>query len=435
MGYLTIRVRFALALLLISGLFAGAVAVAWHDVHLAEESVGSLYAGPMQTVDLGRAAQRDFMDLRRHYLSAALTPSGKWAERYAALREQVRLDIDSIAEHLEASEPRERLQHAAQMLSEWDALLGHGEFAAHRLQIDRLADSFQNDMEQLIETAEREARSRVDGVGERIQASRLTIVLGGAGTVLLGMVIMLLLAGTIVHPLEQAARIAGSIAAGHFHEDIPRRISGEPGQLLRALSLMQREIRDQQLELSRRNFELERIASTDKLTGLNNRRKLEEFAAEHLSAVRRYGGGLSAILLDVDHFKAVNDIHGHQVGDEVLIRIATIIGASVREADMAGRWGGEEFLILLPNTTLDGALVLAEKIRRLVAECHFPEVGDKTVSLGVSQLLDNETATGLIARADQALYRAKQSGRNRVEADLTGIVNHPIAPLTRQAVV
>jgi diguanylate cyclase (GGDEF)-like protein len=104
----------------------------------------------------------------------------------------------------------------------------------------------------------------------------------------------------------------------------------------------------------------------------------------------------------------------------------------VRDADVAGRWGGEEFLVLLPNTTLDGALVVAEKIRRTVADHKFPVVEAKTVSLGVSQLLDNETMTGLVARADQALYRAKQAGRNRVEAD-HAMVKHPIAPLLGQA--
>lgn len=435
MAYLSIRVKFASALVLVSCVFAGAVTLAWRDVRLIEGQVGGLYTGPLQTVDLGRAVQRDFMDLRRHYLSAALVPSTKWAQRYTLLREQVRRDLDNLAGRLDGPEPKERLQHAGRVLADWDVALAHGDFTTYRAQIDRLADGFQTDIDQIIEQAERTARSRVDEVGARIQASRLTILFGGAGAVGLGIVVMLALAGTIVRPIEQAARIAGSIAAGHFQDEIPQQRSDEPGQLLRALFRMRREIQAQQHELARRNFELERIASTDKLTGLNNRRKLEEFATEHLASVRRYGGWLSAILLDIDHFKAVNDIHGHLAGDTVIMHIAAIIGESVREADVAGRWGGEEFLVLLPNTTLDGALVLAEKIRRAVAAHDFPAVGTKTVSLGVSQLLEGETMTGLVARADQALYRAKQSGRNRVEADRTAIVKHPIAPAYRPAVI
>jgi diguanylate cyclase (GGDEF)-like protein len=432
MANLSIRVKFASALALIFCFFACAVTLAWRDVRVIEGRVGGLYAGPMQTVDLGRAVQRDFMDLRRHYLSAALVPSSKWAQHYALLHDKVRQDLDGMAQRLDGPDARDRFQSASRALADWDVALARGNFSADRVQIDRLADGFQTDIDQIIEGAERDARSRVDEVSARIQASRLTILFGGAVAILLGMVVMIALAGTIVRPLEQAARIAGSIAAGHFLDVIPQQRSDEPGQLLRALFMMRREIQAQQHELARRNFELERIASTDKLTGLNNRRKLEDFATEHLAGIRRYGGRLSAILLDIDHFKAVNDIHGHPVGDSVIMLVAAIIGESVREADVAGRWGGEEFLVLLPNTTLDGALVLAEKIRRAVAGHDFPAVGSKTVSLGVSQLLDDETMTGLVARADQALYRAKQMGRNRVEAD-HAIVKDPIAPLVGQA--
>jgi len=435
MALLSIRVKFASALVLVSCVFAGAVALAWSDVSAIEGRVSGLYSGPMQTVDLGRAVQRDFMDLRRHYLSAALVPSTKWAQRYASLHDQVTQDIGSLSQRLNGSDLQDRLQHANHALADWDVALARGDFTTYRVQIDRLADGFQNDIDQVIEGAERDARSRVDEVGARIQASRLTILLGGIGATLLGMAVMLALAGTIVRPLEQAAHIAGSIAAGHFQDEIPRQRSDEPGQLLKALFLMRREIQAQQQELARRNFELERIDSIDKLTGLNNRRKLEEFATEHLAGIRRYGGWLSAILLDIDYFKAVNDIYGHLVGDEVIMHIAAIIGISIREADVAGRWGGEEFLVLLPNTTLDGALVLAEKIRRAVAEHDFPIVGTKTISLGVSQLLDDETLTGLVARADQALYRAKQTGRDRVEADRADRMKHPIAPPEHQAVI
>jgi diguanylate cyclase (GGDEF)-like protein len=286
----------------------------------------------------------------------------------------------------------------------------------------------------LIEEAERDARTRVDEVGVHIQSSRYVILIGGAVAIFLGLAVMLSLAGAVVRPLEQAAQIARSIAAGDLQAEIPRWRSDEPGQVLRALFVMRREILAQQQELSRRNFELERLASTDTLTGLNNRRKLEEFAAEYLAGVKRYGGVLSAILLDIDHFKSVNDTHGHAVGDLVLMHVGSILTEAMRESDMVGRWGGEEFLILLPQTTLAGAEVVAEKIRRTIAGHDFPTVGAKSASFGVSQLLDGETMTGLVARADLALYGAKHEGRNQVRVDRSAMVKHPIAPPLREAV-
>jgi diguanylate cyclase (GGDEF)-like protein len=215
---------------------------------------------------------------------------------------------------------------------------------------------------------------------------------------------------------------------------MPQDRSDEPGQLLRALMLMRREIQAQQHELARRNFELERIASSDKLTGLYNRRKLEEFGTEYLAGLKRYGGTLSAILIDIDHFKAVNDTHGHATGDLVLMHVGSILSEAVRDADMVGRWGGEEFLVLLPSTTLDGAEIVAEKIRQSIAVHEFPTVGSKSASFGVSQILEGETMTGLVARADLALYQAKQEGRNRVVVDRSTMVKHPIAPPPREAV-
>jgi diguanylate cyclase (GGDEF)-like protein len=157
------------------------------------------------------------------------------------------------------------------------------------------------------------------------------------------------------------------------------------------------------------------VAATDSLTGMWNRRWLEKNAAVEISRARRYRQPLSLILLDIDQFKRVNDRLGHAAGDAVLIELAGVIRDQIRTSDSLTRWGGEEFVILAPSTTLEGAAHLAEKVRCAVGEHPFGGAGYVTVSMGVSDLADDERLDDFIAAADAALYRAKQGGRNRVE--------------------
>lgn len=163
---------------------------------------------------------------------------------------------------------------------------------------------------------------------------------------------------------------------------------------------------------------IEELAITDTLTGLYNRLKLDELFALHLSVSKRHGSPFSVIMLDIDKFKSVNDIYGHQVGDMVLKEVAALLKSSLRFEDALGRWGGEEFLILLPSTMLNQALVLAELLRGHMQKKLFAEVGTKTISLGVASFHQGDDAKSIIRRADEALYRAKANGRNRVEVEL-----------------
>lgn len=162
--------------------------------------------------------------------------------------------------------------------------------------------------------------------------------------------------------------------------------------------------------------ELKRLASTDRLTGLYNRPRFEQLLDEELERVRRYNRDLSLIMLDVDSFKAVNDGHGHDTGDRILQGLAEVVREHLRTPDVFARWGGEEFMILAPETGSRGAVDLAERLRAAVADHPFPEIGTVTVSLGVTTLSPNDAIKQLTKRADQALYRAKEHGRNRVEA-------------------
>lgn len=160
-------------------------------------------------------------------------------------------------------------------------------------------------------------------------------------------------------------------------------------------------------------------AHTDQLTQTGNRAALLDSLQRELELARRYATPLSVILLDVDHFKSINDNFGHDTGDAVLRSVAQSIKDSVRGSDILFRYGGEEFVILLSNTTKDGAVNLAERIRNTV-EGTFCGVRDSgvrvTLSLGVATLISGETHLDLLRRADQAMYQAKRGGRNRVAA-------------------
>jgi len=162
---------------------------------------------------------------------------------------------------------------------------------------------------------------------------------------------------------------------------------------------------------------LELMAVTDGLTGLYNHRFIFERLEEETAKVARYGRPLSIIMLDIDNFKRVNDTFGHRAGDEVILSVAHAIMASLRKTDVAGRYGGEEFLVLLPETDLKAAHIVAEKIRNTVALLQF-ETKDLavTISAGVAEAEKGESFEALINRADAKLYTAKRNGKNRVES-------------------
>jgi diguanylate cyclase (GGDEF)-like protein/hemerythrin-like metal-binding protein len=168
-------------------------------------------------------------------------------------------------------------------------------------------------------------------------------------------------------------------------------------------------------ELQKNLVELSRLASTDKLTGAWNRRRLEEALVNEMERLRRYDHPLSMLILDIDFFKKINDAHGHHVGDQVLMQLAHVVQSSLRATDSLTRWGGEEFVVLCPNTTLSTVAMLAERLRESLAKTAFPEVGQVTVSLGVAECMAAESWEDWFKRADAALYRAKACGRNQVQ--------------------
>ena len=158
--------------------------------------------------------------------------------------------------------------------------------------------------------------------------------------------------------------------------------------------------------------ELEKLATIDKLTGIYNRRSIDEFLQIEIEVAKRHSQALSLILIDIDHFKSVNDTYGHQTGDEVLKQTTKIISQNLRKSDIFGRWGGEEFVIISPQANKDETFKLAEKLRVAVENHKFDTVEHKTISIGIAELDNNDDEKVLIEKADKALYEAKNGGRN-----------------------
>ncbi len=173
-------------------------------------------------------------------------------------------------------------------------------------------------------------------------------------------------------------------------------------------------------QLRERIVELEKLSSTDRLTGAWNRAHLDRVIESELSRSIRFRQPVSLILLDIDHFKHVNDTHGHQTGDSVLCELVRIIKAHIRATDNLFRWGGEEFIVLASSTGYRGATVMAEALRGNVERHSFATVGSVTISLGVAEYFAAESAEAWFGRVDSALYSAKNAGRNRIHVDERG---------------
>ncbi|TKJ88396.1 GGDEF domain-containing protein [Pseudomonas koreensis] len=212
------------------------------------------------------------------------------------------------------------------------------------------------------------------------------------------------------HPVREIAQLGQSIDA------MTQSLLNKERELQEANASLEATVAQRTAALTQANAELLSLATHDSLTGVHNRRRFDEKLTEYTLLFRRTGRPFSLLLIDADHFKRINDTHGHAVGDEVLQQLAQLIQNSLRTTDFVARYGGEEFAVLLPEIAQpDTPEVVAEKIRAAVAEADFPAVGNVTVSIGVG-LADpaDNNHSALIKRADQQLYQAKAAGRNQV---------------------
>jgi len=182
-------------------------------------------------------------------------------------------------------------------------------------------------------------------------------------------------------------------------------IQGETSIFLNVIS----DISKEQNEL----LKLVQLADFDTLTGIYNRRKFNDLISIEYKRAKRYDRNLCILFFDIDHFKNINDTYGHDIGDKVLIQLSNLVQFHIRETDYFARWGGEEFIVLLPETVEKEAKTLSEHIRNIVNAQSFPEIGNVTISIGITMLIGKERMETFIKRADKALYQAKEDGRNR----------------------
>lgn len=183
--------------------------------------------------------------------------------------------------------------------------------------------------------------------------------------------------------------------------------------ILRKLEAFAKKVKNNQ-NIHNTNEKLLKMATTDQLTGLCNRYKINEILSNEKNRSSRFGAHFSIILIDIDDFKMINDTYGHIAGDQVLIEFADIILTSSRVTDIAGRWGGEEFIVILPQTEKTDAAILAKHLKEKINSHSFSEVGRQSASFGVAECRSSEDIKEIIKKADNALYKAKKLGKNRV---------------------
>ena len=290
-------------------------------------------------------------------------------------------------------------------------------------------DPISHGLKMLAATEVENARARIDSAGR--------LAFGGiVATSVFGLICALCIAwvvnASVTRKITSMTRAAWELRTGNLDARVKTGGSDELGVLAESFNAMAERIKDlvenleenvrrrtgelgvKNKELDEKNHALEILSMTDRLTGISNRRKIEQALQAELLRAKRYHKPYSVILIDVDMFKRVNDDFGHPAGDAVLVRFADILTALIRETDMAGRWGGEEFIIICPESDMPVAAALAERLRKEIADNDFPPAGPLTASFGVAAYRLGDEVHSLIHRADKALYKAKKAGRNRV---------------------
>jgi diguanylate cyclase (GGDEF)-like protein len=259
---------------------------------------------------------------------------------------------------------------------------------------------------------------------ERVMLRRITTAL--VGGLMLGIGALAYLFGhALVRPVRRLSEEAARVAGGNLDVDIPVAGLSEVSYLTQVFNHMVSSLRygreklsDANKALLETNKELHHLSITDGLTGLSNRKHILELLDREISRYQRYGYPVSVLMLDIDYFKKVNDTYGHQTGDLVMHRLADLFCEAIRENDMVGRYGGEEFLIVLPNSNAQSAVQTAQRIRKMVQVLEIETSGkivSVTVSIGVSSCPQyGPDADAVICAADAALYQAKSNGRNQV---------------------
>lgn len=190
---------------------------------------------------------------------------------------------------------------------------------------------------------------------------------------------------------------------------------GEKNKELNELNIsLEDKVKTRTTELENIRDDFEKLATTDALTHIHNRYSIMNILSSEISRANRYDSPLSILMYDIDHFKMINDTHGHNIGDKALASLSSLSSSTIRDVDYIGRYGGEEFLIIMPSTLLQDARLYAERLRQTVEDYHFEDIGKMTISIGIVELQKNENIDLMFKRVDNLLYLSKNSGRNRV---------------------
>ncbi|MDZ7832401.1 MAG: sensor domain-containing diguanylate cyclase [Desulfobacterales bacterium] len=250
----------------------------------------------------------------------------------------------------------------------------------------------------------------------------LSIAVVIAVSLLVGQIISRTLSNNIIAPLRTLEQRVKAAISGSPQTDYPNQADppatsrhNEIDSIANAIEqLTERALFQKNQELEAKNQVLERLSQTDYLTGLLNRRKINEALEKEYQRTMRYAATFSIIIFDIDWFKSINDTYGHDAGDQVLKEVADIVSSMLRATDRLARWGGEEFLILCPETNLEGAATIAQKIQAAIGENRFSVPRKVTISAGACEYRSELSLENLLVEADRKLYEAKFRGRNQV---------------------
>jgi diguanylate cyclase (GGDEF)-like protein len=354
----------------------------------------ALSNGPMDNARISLVSQR--LDLHRH--------NGRMFLRDA---------VPGIADAFRAVLAQPRVQAAFEIIK--SSLSGHGSavtaeewFAAASYAIDQLREVEDLSMAHL--------RQQVKG---EIAAAERRFLIDAITTLGVSLMLMLLAGSTTFRLLYALKVLVTSIGHTIQTKNFANRIRLRGKDEMNVISYNFNEL----LAIAESLInEKDHLASTDSLTGAFNRHKFAELFAIELQRTLRYGGGVALIMFDIDHFKHINDEFGHGVGDMVLKEVTQLVRDLIRATDVMTRWGGEEFMILVPRDGREAAVILAEKLRGAIENHCFTGVSKVTASFGVGEYMPGDTLELLCARVDEALYRAKHEGRNRICVELTKVM-------------
>jgi len=268
-------------------------------------------------------------------------------------------------------------------------------------------------------------RSQIE-IMEAAHKHTLAIIFVGIFITFLTASVALLLGRWATRTIIELANASQLIGDGHLETRVAVHSNDEIGALAKSLNLMAENLQNTMTSRDKLLYEIEQrqkveeklrhLSTIDELTGVYNRRAFNDKLHANIGRAKRYNEPLSILIIDIDYFKVINDSHGHDVGDLVIKDLACVANESIRQEDMLARWGGEEFVILLPQTGKDSALLFAERLRKKISEHDFPQVKQITVSIGLAEFQADDTPDSFVKHADVALYQAKDGGRNIVRS-------------------